>query len=286
MVGQGGGPGVVRVLAVGGEEVVGEVGTPEAFEVHGQEGHVGEAVAQPQRGVELEAVEHPGPVREAEDVVGQQVAVAVAGPALGHPAREQRRSPDEVALGEAVDGADVVGVEDAGHSQHLPGVGRPAGSRGVAARGLVRRRAGSRAMERRQQVGEVPEVAGDVRTGADQGGEAPVGGHAPHDDQVVARLPVGPGHVGHPEVHVGRQPAVELHLAVAGQAPGVPGAEVEEPQVDRLLHLVGPVAEEDHHRSGSRAPARAAVQQASSSSVAPRRRGMAGPNGTSVPRRS
>src|SRR5690606_34789547 len=50
------------------------------------------------------------------------------------------------------------------------------------------------------------------------------------------------------------------HLAVAGGFSALPGAEVQEPQVQRLLHLVGTVAEEHNgprvglHQPGGREP--------------------------------
>ena len=59
--------------------------TTEPFQVHGQEGDVVEAVDVAQAVVELQAVQRPGPVVEAEDVVGDQVAVAVDDAAAGAP---------------------------------------------------------------------------------------------------------------------------------------------------------------------------------------------------------
>ena len=55
----------------------GQVGPSQVLEVHGEEGDVGEDVPEPEAVVELEAVEHPGPVVQAEDVVGEQIRVIV-----------------------------------------------------------------------------------------------------------------------------------------------------------------------------------------------------------------
>src|SRR3546814_12496773 len=68
-----------------------------------QEGDVGERVLEAEGVVELQAVEHPGTVIEAEDVVGQKIAVAVAGAPLGHPLLEQRSAAGEVAIRPGVD---------------------------------------------------------------------------------------------------------------------------------------------------------------------------------------
>ena len=73
----------------------------EPLEIHGQERHVVDHVDVAQPIVELDAVEDPGPVVEQEHVVGQQVAVTVADPAVVDPLREQRaptldEPPDEV----------------------------------------------------------------------------------------------------------------------------------------------------------------------------------------------
>ena len=100
MIGQGGGPGVPRRPSVLVEEVGGQVGTPQALEVHGEERHVGQHVTEAEPVVELEAVEHPGAVVETEDVIGQEVAVAVAGSPLGDPPLEQRLASGEEAPSE------------------------------------------------------------------------------------------------------------------------------------------------------------------------------------------
>lgn len=72
--------------------------------------------------------------------------------------------------------------------------------------------------------------------------------HAPHHDQVLAHLTIGIGHLGDPQVHVGGEASVELHLASTGRGSALLGAEVEEPQIDGLLDLVDPVAEEEQRR--------------------------------------
>ena len=73
MVGERLRPRVAAVLPVHVEEVAAEVRAPQPFQVHGQEGDVGESVAESQLLVEVEAVEDSGTIGEAEDVVDEQV---------------------------------------------------------------------------------------------------------------------------------------------------------------------------------------------------------------------
>ena len=65
---------------------------------------------------------------------------------------------------------------------------------------------------------------------------------------MIAHLAVGADDVGDAEVDVGREPPVQLDLAVADPLTRRAGAEVQEREVDRLLQLVGAVAEEHHPR--------------------------------------
>ena len=97
------GIGVVDELAVVLEQLVGEVVGAEALEVHREERDVGEDVAVTQPVVELEAVEDARPVVEQEDVVGEQVPVAVADAALRDAGVEERGAPVDVPLGPGLD---------------------------------------------------------------------------------------------------------------------------------------------------------------------------------------
>ena len=86
-------PGVAGVVGVGREELGGQVGAAQVLQVHGQEGDVGERVAQTQAVVELQAVEDPRPVVEQEDVVGQQVSVPVDRAARRDPSSKRWARP-------------------------------------------------------------------------------------------------------------------------------------------------------------------------------------------------
>ena len=81
----------------------------------------------------------------------------------------------------------------------------------------------------------------------DQRGQPPRGWHPPHHHQVVTDPAVRIADLGHPEVNIGREPAVQLGLAPAGHRAGPLRGEVEETQIDRLLQLVRAVPGEEHH---------------------------------------
>ena len=91
--------GVRAELEVVTAEALGEVGPFEPFQVHGQEGDVVERVEVAQRVVELQAVEHPRPVVQAEDVVRDQIAVTVDDATTGDSIDEQRPPPGQVTAG-------------------------------------------------------------------------------------------------------------------------------------------------------------------------------------------
>ncbi|MFG1928836.1 hypothetical protein [Cryptosporangium sp. NPDC048952] len=68
----------------------------EAFQIHRQAGGVVDSIERPQIVVELQAVQSSGAVVQAEDVVGEQVAVAVAHPAGRDPGGEEVTSAIDV----------------------------------------------------------------------------------------------------------------------------------------------------------------------------------------------
>lgn len=77
------------------EELRAEVAAPQEFQIHRQERGIVDAVDVAQSGVELQAVQQHRPVGLPEDVVGQQIGVAVDDAALGDPLGEQRLTPRE-----------------------------------------------------------------------------------------------------------------------------------------------------------------------------------------------
>ena len=98
----------------------------EALEVHRQERSVGEHVPVAQSVVELEAVEDPRTVLEAEDVLGLEVAVTVARPPLGDSCVEEWSSSGQVATGQLGHPGDVGRVDGAiSERLHLGDAGLP-----------------------------------------------------------------------------------------------------------------------------------------------------------------
>ena len=95
MVAQRGGGGVTGVLAVPVGEALGQVTGAEALQVHRQERGVVQPVDPAQPVVELQAVKDPGPVVQAEDVLGEQVPVPVYDAARADPRLKQGRAPGE-----------------------------------------------------------------------------------------------------------------------------------------------------------------------------------------------
>ena len=251
VVGQRIGVRLTGELPVGGEEPVGGGGNPQALEVHGQEGDVGQDVAVAQAVVEFDAVEDARAVLEAEDVLRLQVAVAVAYATEGDPLIEQPVPPGQIAADELLHPFGDPGIEDGpDEGRQLAEVPLPVGLHRFplpGRRDLLRgRRPG---VEDRDPAGDLGEHVPERSTGPDQGGEAPLGRHAAHDDEMVTGDAVGPEDVGDAQVDVRGQPAVERHLPVAGLLPGLPGGEVQEPQCDRLLQLVDAVPDRHEDRN-------------------------------------
>ena len=81
--------GIAGELGVGVEEGRAQVGAAQPFQIHRQERDVVEDVDVAQVVVEVEAVQHPRPVGEAEHVVGDQVAVSVHHPPVDAPPGEE-----------------------------------------------------------------------------------------------------------------------------------------------------------------------------------------------------
>lgn len=95
--------GVTGVFAVLGKEECRGLGRTERLEVHGQERGVIETVDVPECVVELQAVEDPRSVAQAEDVVGEKVTVPIEHSPLFDAETEQRLAPREIAADQPFD---------------------------------------------------------------------------------------------------------------------------------------------------------------------------------------
>ena len=199
--------------------------------------------------VELDAVEDAGAVLQAEDVLSLQVTVAVPHGPERNAVLEQPVPPGEIAVHELLDPGAGLRVEDRpDEGGELFEVGVPVGLHGRAPPGGVDLRRGRRrCVEDRHPAGDLAEDVLERPAGPDQGRQAALRRHAAHDDEMVAGRAVGPGDVGDAQVDVGGQPAVQLHLPLAGPFPGLPGGEVEEPEGNRLFELVDTVPDGDEN---------------------------------------
>ena len=164
VVAQGHRSGVPGELDVVVQPVVGEVGPAEPLQVHGEERHVVEAVDVAELVVELQAVQGARAVVEAEDVVGDEVAVAVDDPPVGAPVGEQRTAAGQEPGGQPVHRVDRLRRRQAALRPYLLDVRRPPAAERVAAalRGHVGVAAGG-GVEGGDRPRQVPQV---VPTGA------------------------------------------------------------------------------------------------------------------------
>ena len=75
-----------------------------------------------------------------------------------------------------------------------------------------------------QSPGDLAQRIVDVRTVDDERGQPPVRWHPSHHHEVVAQLAVGTDDIGHPEVHIRSEAAVQRDLLLArlGDGPIAP----------------------------------------------------------------
>ncbi len=83
---------------VGLGEGLRQVGPPQRFEIHRQKRHVGQLVAVAQTRIEFETVEDPRTIGQAEDVLGQEIPVAVDDVASRDAPRQQLGPAGDVAV--------------------------------------------------------------------------------------------------------------------------------------------------------------------------------------------
>ena len=207
-------------LPIPREESFAQIGRAHSFEVHGEEGDVGEDIAVTEPVVELDAVENAWTVVQAEDVVGEQVAMTVSHLAMSDAIGEERAASVEVEP-----------AQTARRGRRHPR--RGSSRRTVASsrsstpswRGRVdgggrcdhRRCIGAR-MKGRDVASDVSQTVVDRLTATDERREPALIGHAPHHDQVVARQSVDTEHLGDAEIDVGSEAPVELDLPVTDRA--------------------------------------------------------------------
>ena len=237
-------------LPIPREEPFAQIGRADSFEVHGEEGDVGEDIAVAEPVVELDAVENAWAVVQAEDVVGEQVAVTVSDLSMSDAIGEERTSPVEIAPGELLDpGGDIRREDRADERLHRGEARLPVGAHAVDRGGCFDHRRGIGArMKGRDVTSYVSQTLVDGLVPADQRREPALVGHPSHHDQVVARQPVDTEHLGDAEVDVRGQAPVELDLPATDALAFSRGREVEEVELHRLLQFVDAITDEEHGR--------------------------------------
>ena len=134
VVGERRGPMIAAFDPVPIEQPVGEVAAPESLEIHRQERDVGEHVAESELVVEFEAIQEPRAIVQAEHVLGEQIAVAVADAGVGDALTEQRLASGQVAPPVIVDARQQRRVQlRAGERGQLVDVARPRDATGWSA---------------------------------------------------------------------------------------------------------------------------------------------------------
>ena len=235
-------------FAVAVQEVLGQVGATEIVEIHGQECDVVEHVDEPQLVVELEAVQHSWMVGQAEDVLCDQVPVAVDDHPAGGAVGQQQCAAVDVPQRQLADALMQPRVH--GGAEELLGlgevVGPPVAQCGRATRGRDLRSTFGAGVEFCDRPGELTQVALDIGAPTNHRGQPQRLRHPAHDDDVFVDLSVGTGQGCDVEVHIGREPSIELEFPPADPSAGCFGAEVEEAEVDGLLELERTVADENH----------------------------------------
>ena len=243
---------VAGVVRVGGHELFRQRRGTEPLQVHGQERGVVEPVQPAQPVIEVQAVQDPRPVVEAEDVIGEQVTVPVDDAAIPDPRIEQRRPPGQEPQGQPLRLLDDRAGAGRARQPRLdrPGLARCCPPSGGAARpGCPARRsagAGRLSVPGGEDPRHLAHRDSHRHARADQCGQPPRRGHAAHHHQVIADPAIRTAQLGHTQVHIRRELAVELDLAGTRRRAGLRRAEVQETKIDRLLQLARAIPGQEH----------------------------------------
>ena len=232
------------------QEVVGELPSIEELQIHCQEGGVVDDVQMAQGIVELEAVQdlHLA-VRQAEDVVCEQVAMAVDDASILDARGEKNRPPCDELRGQVFEVTNLVGGQHAADEPfQLGDVLLPQCADGTDLALLVdgATTIGS-LVEPRELIGDSLQRRGDRLAVAHPGGQPAGLGVAAHHHDRLGGAAGWVAHVCDAQIRVGGEPAVELDLALARPLAALGSGMVEKVGGDRLLAFVCPVADEYHH---------------------------------------
>jgi hypothetical protein len=238
-----------REASIRAHKVLGKIPTCHSLEIHGEERDVRELVPEPQIFVELEAVDQAWPVPEAEDRVRPQVPVSVDDVAFCDPALEQLAPPLEIARDEgALSLPDSIAEDALDKWIRFVQVRLPS-----CCQSLTRRlpvdvgTATGLGMKGGENVSGANQLAANVCSSGDEGGQLPVARQSTHHDRGVNEPAVSIANLIDPEVDVGGQPPVERHLLTACLEPQLGGREIREWKLHRLLALAHNVTVEAEH---------------------------------------
>ena len=230
---------VAGVFAVPAHEPPGKVCGSELLQVHYQERRVVKAVHPAQAVVEVQAVQHPGPVVQTEDVVRQQVAVTIDNAPLRSSACPTAVTAREELLGQASELVDSSFIEERPARPGSVEIVLPAVPGDISAALLADR--GPAALSRRVLSREYPGHLTDGPcyglAGLDERSQAAAGGHPAHQDQVVAGLAGLVPYRRDPKIDIRRKPAVEFRLPGAGFRPRLHRAEVQKAEPTGFFSL-------------------------------------------------
>ena len=167
---------LIGEVPVPGEQRVRRRPSRKPLDVHCQKRNIEQDIADPIVVAEGQAIDDPRPVVEAEDVVGQEIAMTVPDHAIGDPFLEQQPASGQIGTGEdggpcgvvlRENGSDVA-VDDI---EVVHPVGQDGGSRRHGGR-AGRRQPG---VERRDRTRHRSKVVGELRLGDQPGQPATVG---------------------------------------------------------------------------------------------------------------
>jgi hypothetical protein len=126
----------------------------------------------------------------------------------------------------------------------------PSGGYSISRRGRVDfRAAGRMCVERRHRRRHRVDARLAGYAAGYQGGQAAVFGHAAHLEQMLADSSVRRDNVENAQVHIRSEAPVQRELAVKDGTSLLERGEIEERELHRLLHLVGPITDEENDRA-------------------------------------
>ena len=267
VIGQHPQPGVVATaLQPGIQEAPAKRGLTPCLQIHDQKGHIGDDVGPAQFGTELDRIEQPRLAIEHDQVAQMHVAVAFTHPTLGKSGIKGRCERGELRgrpgfhareLGEQ--GrilhtlADLVEILLHWRMHRSRAAKAPTGlrdrGRGVEIGHVACQAIKQRGLElpRRKQVGEQPGLveAAHAHQIIDQRGLRSVRASALPCRSDPDPLRCAP-HRHHREVDLGQGALIEAQLVLAGHAPPLQSAEIQKPQVERLLQLPRVLTRKQH----------------------------------------